>query len=501
MSDVNGINGHKAGTSGFQWKVGLQNSLGKYLTAETFGFKINASGVGLKKKQVWTIEQVSNEEWVYLRSHLGRYLSADRHRNVTCEAEEPTESERFAVEYSKNGRWAFKNVAHQYYLGGNDDKVTCFDKPPNDIGWWSIQLSIHPQVHLRNVNRKRYAHLANDELQCTEIVPWGADSLVIMDFVDGRYTLKSCDNRYLSREGTLQETMTEDTMFTLEIRSGALAFKDHEGRYLTSVGAQAVMKARNKMITKDELFTIEDSHPQVMFVAHNGKKVSVKQGVDVSANQDEDVSDKEIFQLEYDSVLNKWAVRTDGNKYWTLHPSTGIQATATDVKPGGQSKDECFFELVWQENGLAAIKASNGMYIYNKPSGTLMGGSEAVTDKEKFQVVLLNRPLVVLKGEHGFVGVKGNQYICNKTSYDIIKVESNKKGGYLLKGQNGKYWEVNADSTISAEGNSASDFIFEFHGQSKVAIKASHGAYLMGYQNGDFKAVADTVDCKSLWEY
>ena len=40
------------------WIVGLRNSAGKYLTAETFNFALNCNGSVLKKKQTFTIEAV-----------------------------------------------------------------------------------------------------------------------------------------------------------------------------------------------------------------------------------------------------------------------------------------------------------------------------------------------------------------------------------------------------------------------------------------------------------
>ena len=86
-------NGHQNGSSANGtaatingcWTVGLINSQFKYLSAETFGFKINANGKALKKKQVWILEPSKEGDTVVLRSHLNKYLAVDQFGNVICD--------------------------------------------------------------------------------------------------------------------------------------------------------------------------------------------------------------------------------------------------------------------------------------------------------------------------------------------------------------------------------------------------------------------------------
>lgn len=86
--------------------VGLLNGQYKYLTAETFGFKINANGTLMKKKQCWSLElfplpnqteEVSEFEYVAIKSHLGNYLAVDTYGNVTCENSERNDNCRFII--------------------------------------------------------------------------------------------------------------------------------------------------------------------------------------------------------------------------------------------------------------------------------------------------------------------------------------------------------------------------------------------------------------------
>jgi len=138
------------GSPTLQWKMGLLHSRGRYLTAETFGFKINATGTALRKKQLWIVEyHPSEDDTVYIRSHLGRYLSGDRRGNAACGSDELTDAERFAVECHPDGsgRWAIRNRSTGFYFGGNEERLICHEKQPGNDDWWTPHFAFPPQVN------------------------------------------------------------------------------------------------------------------------------------------------------------------------------------------------------------------------------------------------------------------------------------------------------------------------------------------------------------------
>lgn len=156
-------------------------------------------------------------------------------------------------------------------------------------------------------------------------------------------------------------------------------------QYLSPIGSKAVLKTRSSTVTRDELFSLEDSLPQASFIAAmNLRYVSVKQGVDVTANQDE-IGENETFQLEFDWSAHRWALRTTQDRYWALSTGGGIQAT------GNRRCADALFELIWHGDGSLSFRANNGKFLATKRSGHLFATSESIEDITKFYFYLINR--------------------------------------------------------------------------------------------------------------
>eukprot|EP01137_Pigoraptor_chileana_P031614 Opistho-2@19754 len=472
-----------------QWTFGLIASTGKYLTAETFGNQINANGPNLKKKQIFTLEQDAGSPVVYVKSHLGKYFSATEKGVFTADQDSKGKNEQWSVEPQSDGKWAFKS-AHGYFLGGSADKLSAFGRSIGETEKWTIHLAMHPQVVLRNVGRKRYVQLQDEELRVVADIPWGVPALITLEFHDGKYSLRASNNKFLHKDGKLVDSLDDNSKYIIEFLESRIALKASDGKYLQAYGPKATLAAKKDKITKDELFELEDSHPQVTLVAHNGRFVTSTQIEETKADQRE-VKDTEIFQLEPHG--DKWAFRNNKGFYWSLAGSN----ISGNAKSRGANE---LFSVVWHGTQIS-IKASNGKFISAKPNGQMSASADAGEEKEKYTITLINRPQLVLRGEYGFLASKARNVISSASvTPEIFHVEA-KEGKYSFRGANGKYWKEEGDGQWATSGDAAVEFTVEIHDHSKLSLRATNGKFFHGEQHGGFKATADKADKDELLEY
>ncbi|KAJ0060206.1 hypothetical protein NL108_004048 [Boleophthalmus pectinirostris] len=479
-------------------QFGLINHEGRYLTAESFGFKVNASAPSLKKKQVWTLEHDSQDsQVVYLRSHLGRYLASDKDGKVSCEADGHSSDCRFLIVAQSDGRWALQSEPHLRFFGGSRDYLSGFAQFISDTELWAVHLALHPQANLLSVARKRYAHLSTEdgEIAVDMNIPWGVAALLTLVYMDGKYCLKTCDGRFLSNDGKLLTQSGRGTAYTLEFKCGKLAFKDCEGKYLSPMGPTGTLRSgRCSKPGKDELFDLEESHPQVVLTAANGRFVSIRQGVSLAANQ-EDETDMETFQMEIEKETKKCTFRSSQGNYWALVAHGGIQSTATIVST------DTMFSVEWLGQKVA-LKASNGKYVCTKKNGQLLAVSDSVGEDELLSIKMINRPMLILRGQNGFIchHKKSNTLDASRSIYDIFTLQHS-NGAYQIKGVTGRYWYVNSSLVVCSDGEVPEDFSIELVERGRLAIRGKNGKYLRGDPGGLLKGDGLSLNNSVLWEY
>jgi len=481
-----------------EWSLGFRNrASGKYLTQETFNFALNVSSTTLKKKQTFYL--LPAEGGVYIKSHLGRYLYGLADGTWKGDAESPNADAVWTIEPQPDGTWALK-TRHGFYANVKGDTLSAFTKElPKDLtGEWVVHLAMHPQINLYNVMRKRFVHLESGELRASEDVPWGEDALLTFVFFEdhpsGRYGLMAYTGEFLSASGKLVPGISRDTQFLLGFHDDCISLRDEQGNYLSCVGANGTLKAAKNKITKDELFQISDSEPQFVIVDSKGKQVSIRSSLEVKADQP-DVTDSERFQLEVDpSGSGKVAFKANNGQYFTVGADGTISASSKNKSPAE------YFSVDWLGNRVK-FSASNGKYITVRSNGGLIANGNGSDSTSLFILTLINRPEIVLRGQFGFVGVKGasGRVEGNRSHPDNFLLKC-VDGAYHLSSQ-GKYWTVDRDG-VAVSSASPVNFYFEFVERSKFLIKhADSGKYLEGEQNGGFRASGSASNANTLWEY
>lgn len=524
-------------------RLGIVHSpSGNFLTAEVFNSEINVSGLALRRKQLWTlVTEKGRPNTVYLQSHLGRFLSADRDGKVSGFARTPGTEERFLLEYSPEatGEWTFRSEAHGFYLSGSDAGVTCQSKVPV---WWAIRLADHPQIHIRHHVRSRYLRLLPNEteLRADLAHPWGPESLFWTEQLPfsargpgpanpigrssvarlGRVMLRTQSGLYLKPDGSFTDRLDDSVLFSVELRPGhprTFAFRDSTGAYLTAMGPGTV-KVKPKVYTpgKEELFLFERAAQQIAVLASNGKFVSVKQGMEISANQQE-VDDTAIFQLEYEGgvgfncanaiasganqmpqspagdfvsepVLTTngkiseiytvstgyWCLRARSGALWHMPASSPVKITASD-----KDKDRQFEILALANDGSGSTQYGQVVLRTNSQvggqslsarklgavwsSGRAVNETEAPPETDIFRLILVNRPSIVFRSMFtgGFVSRgKQSQLDCLSLAYERVELKLTRNYTYQLFmcDQNSSYslWSVGTNGYLQLRSTKAS---------------------------------------------
>jgi len=85
------------------------------------------------------------------------------------------------------------------------------------------------------------------------------------------------------------------------------------------------------------------------------------------------------------------------------------------------------FLVDWQTDGLVTLRSvANGRFVTARLNGSLQAtvDQSALGDRERFTLMLTNRPRLFLKCEHGFVGLKSSaspaRVECNRAFSDPV---------------------------------------------------------------------------------
>ena len=440
-------------------------------------------GKSLKKKQTFTL--ITADGGVHLKTHLGKFMYGDNDGNVKGDADAPSADTQWSIVPQPDGTWGLKS-AKNFFFHGQADKLSAFvggDDVPAD-GKWVVHLAMHPQINVYSTMRKRYLHATADGLLCDEDVPWGADALLSLIFFTehptGRYGLMTSTGTYLENSGKLVAQPNPNCEFLLGFHDDQISLCDNSGRFLQCIGAQGMAKVNKERITKDELFKIQDSEPQ--FTIRNIVKdmqVSVRNGAEVKADQKTtDIQDTERFQLEVDDGVVH--IMSDKLKYWAPR-ADGSLAIESDK----QSADTAFVVDYSAGNTVKFVHKATGKHIITKPNGAMFAVGDGSEESAVFELTIINRPTIILRGQYGFLGLKGlsGRVECNRSGTQVFRLQS-KDGEYYLQTEDGLYWTVDQDG-VAATSTSPVAFFFEFVQRSKALIKHKEtGMYLEGEQNG-----------------
>ena len=162
-----------------------------------------------------------------------------------------------------------------------------------------------------------------------------------------------------------------------------------------------------------------------------------------------------------------------------------------------------YFQIEWHGQNIS-LKANNGKYVTSTSGGKLSPTSDNNRDENSlFTIQLVNRPILVLRCEYGYVGLSSStpKVVCNRGVGSALHVLA-ENGKYRFKLADGKSWKVREPDFIVVADEAEGDlFICQLHIKSKMVISAPNGKYLSSDNNGNICAAEDEIKPITFWEY
>ncbi|XP_067861399.1 fascin-3-like [Heptranchias perlo] len=480
-------------------KVGLITSCGKYLTAEQFGNIVSLVTTSLGPKQIWEVRFKSSkglQVLVELIGSNGMALQTNEDGLVKCAP--PNESSLFLLEYQSNGSWVFRSLIFGTYLEKNTDKVRCALKEATKFQQWIPHLAIHPQIVLYHPQSKNYVRVdCNQGKSWAEApAPFSEECIFLIHFDSGKYHLQTSDRRYLSVENQLLSTRSKQTGFVLHLKAGYMvSFSAGRRGVLYPHSRTGLLSIGTHPSDMQDIFIIKRSKPWISLKTKSKKYVTINYGVEVYARF-ETLSQLSLFQFEVNLNSDRVRLRTIDGQLLAQRRQAAILADGKDTE------EATYFTVRWCQ-GKVMLQAANKQYLTMKPIGQIVASAQQAGPNEEFVMRLVNRPFLILRGRHGYIGTDchSDQLLCNRINYEIILLTPCKRGFYHFQGNNRKFWCTGANGTFSVSGDVPLDFCIEIHADNLLAVLAPNGCYLCSDHNGVLSASSTDINNNSLWEF
>uniref|UniRef100_A0A4W3J1S2 Fascin-like domain-containing protein n=1 Tax=Callorhinchus milii TaxID=7868 RepID=A0A4W3J1S2_CALMI len=402
--------------------------------------------------QVWDVKVKSTEgcqTLVELKGPHGLSLTTDDMGQVKCGVT-CSNANIFFLETQCNGTWVFRSLKFGTYLEMLENEVTCLMKTPTKCSMWTPHLAIHPHVVLYHLETKCYTRLLPAQHQlCTDSpLPHSNEFNFILHFEKGKYHLQTSDLRYLSLDDQLLSKRSKMTAFSLHLRPGNMvSFHAAHQRVLYPHGRTGILTVGSNPPDLFQYFALKKSKPWV----------SMK------------TASKNYLSVNYGEKVGWYFPFLESCSFSPPHIVSVLGLGVT------------YFGMEWNQ-GKLALQAANGLYLQVRPIGQVIASVE-----QEFTVRLVNRPFLILRGRHGYIG------------HCIGRLASQTET--FSPGKNGKFWSMGENYNFYVSGENPLDFCVEIRGDNLLSVLAPNGNYLQSDQSGILSATDSTLSPDSLWEF